>query len=548
MKTDLFPTLSSRISFLPSLSSMSINPVPCLLVAAALLVNATPVPAGETSSSHPNIVLVLADDMGLESHHRYNDQYDLPMPAMDRMMEEGMHFTDAHSNSSVCTPTRYGLLTGRYAWRSRLKHGVLPTWMPPLIRESRLTVADMLRESGYHTACIGKWHLGFDYAHRDGGSVSEAEAFTDAHFSHQELCRQMSKIDWRVVDFEKPFKGPLNQGFDTFFGMDAPNFPPYTWMKDDRVTVLPTEPWTRKMGLRDGPCVPGWDPVEVMPEIGKQAVGYIAERAQARQPGDKRPFFLYFPLTSPHSPILPSEAFRGKSGKSIYGDFLMETDDALRQVLEALDAHNLADDTLVIFTSDNGTTAPSPDRELKNDLHLRQHLRGSKATVYEGGHRMPYLVRWPGVVPAGSVCDELICHTDFMATVAEIVGYDLPENAAEDSHSLLTLYRGSHREIVPPVVNHSARGNFAVRQGDWKLVLGAKDQPAGVSMLYNLRDDLGETTDVIDQHPERAAEMTSLLKEIIDTGRSTPGASQPNEEAEGGHWPLPQQLETISAP
>ena len=496
-----------------------------------------------SSPSHPNIVFVLADDMGIESHNRFNDKYDIPMPAMDRMAEEGMYFTDAHSNSGVCTPTRYGLLTGRYAWRSRLKQGVLPTWMPPLIRESRLTVADMLRESGYHTACIGKWHLGIGYAHRDGGTLAGSEGFTDAHFSGKGLTRIMSKIDWQNIDFSQPFDGPLKHGFDMFFGLDAPNFPPYTWMVDDRVSVVPTEQ-SKGKGMRPGPMVPGWRSDRIMPEITRQAVNYISERAKAQQSGPGKPFFLYFPLTSPHAPIVPSEAFKGKSGKSAYGDFLVETDAALGAVLDALDTHGVAENTLVIFSADNGTPGSMPAREEGNGLFVKQHLRGAKATIYEGGNRMPYLVRWPGVVPAGSECDELTCLTDFMATAAEIVGYDLPDDAAEDSHSILALYRGESRQTPPPVVLHAGSSVFALRQGDWKLVIGSsRDDPEGAAELYHLKDDLGEAGDVAERNPERVAEMTRLLKDILHKGRSNPGPPQPNEEVEGGWWNLPSRLE-----
>ena len=478
-------------------------------------------------------MFILADDMGYESMSEHNDKFKLPLPSISRLMAEGMDFTDAHSGSSVCSPTRYGLLTGRHSWRSRLKKSVVWSGEPSLIRPERLTVAEMLQERGYHTACFGKWHLGMEWFDKNGRSVAKAAGFDDHSFSAQFKHRPLRSMDWSRVDFTQPFRGgPVDHGFDLYYGDGNISGAPHAWHENDRVPVPPPS--------GEKSHAPDWSEEQVLPAITRKAVAYIHARAEAQQKDAAQPFFLYFPLTSPHTPIVPTKDFQDKSGMTLYADFLLETDWAIGEVLRALDQTHLAENTLVIFTADNGTSGTCKFFvQEKSGLFLKNKLRAHKASIYEGGHRVPYVVRWPGVTPPGSRCDEPVCLTDFMATMADLTGYTLPDNAAEDSHSLLSIYQGNTREIDPPMVHHSATGAFAIREGDWKLVFdwGFGQSTFEPPELYNLREDIGENNNVITQHPEKAAILTAMLSDLIHQGRSTPGEPQPNEQAPD--WQIP---------
>ena len=468
----------------------------------------------------PNIVFILADDLGYGDVHRSNPAHGkIATPQMDRLATQGMVFTDAHSGSSVCTPTRYGILTGRYAWRTRLQSFVLRPYDPPLIAADRLTVPKLLASRGYQTACIGKWHLGWNWP-RDGQKVL---------------------FDHPIAD------GPTTRGFGYYFGTDVPNYPPYGFIKNDRLVAQPTD-WfkgDRKMVLgTPGPIVPGWKFDQILPRLTEQAVQYISERA-----ADKKPFFLYFALTSPHEPIAPSAAFRGKSSISPLADFIMETDWALGRVLAALQKHGLAEDTLVLFASDNGHAAYNDLKTLLDAGHWpSQRFRGYKADIWEGGHRIPFLARWPGVVKAGATCDQLVCLTDVMATCAELVGARLPDDAGEDSVSLLPILKGSTTgPRHEAVVHHSCSGRFSIRKGKWKLELcpGSGDD-GGISssppsdatavklglpavQLYDMSRDDTERINVEEKHPEIVRQLTALLERYVNDGRSTPGAPQKND-------------------
>jgi len=470
-------------------------------------------PAGEGKPARPNIVYILADDMGYGDVGCYNAQAKIPTPNIDRLAKEGMHFTDAHSGSAVCSPTRYGILTGRYAWRGKLKRGVLGPYDPPLIEEARLTVPGLLKRHGYRTACVGKWHLGWDWP-KEGGQVI----------------------------FGRPIaNGPTTRGFDTYFGTDVPNYPPYCFLDNDRTVGQPTaRKEMQDLNGRPGPMLPGWRFDAILPKLAEKAVEFIAQRA-----ADKQPFFLYFPLTSPHEPIAPSERFRGRSGISPLGDFMVETDWAAGEVLAALDHGGLAGGTLVIFTTDNGHAPYTGLAELQKAGHEPSApWRGYKADIWEGGHRVPHIVRWPGVTPAGATCDQTICHTHLMATCAEILGSKLPEDAGEDSFSILPLLQGQKpaQPTQEAVVHHSAAGVFAIRRGPWKYIepmapasaparaaKGGKYAKAGkpvkiagvaAAQLYNLQADPGEKQNVLDSHPEVARELADLLGRYKAAGRS----------------------------
>jgi len=397
----------------------------------------------------------------------------IPTPNIDRLAREGMRFLSAHSPSAVCSaPTRYGLLTGRYNWRTRLQGGVLRPFDPPLIAPGRLTVAGLLKKQGYHTACFGKWHLGWEWPRRDGKEV-----------------------------FDQPIAGgPTTRGFDTYFGVDVPNYPPFTFIENDRVTVHPTAMFDggpKELHVNyKGPMAPGWKFDRILPTLVEKAVNYIGERAR-----EKQPFFLYFPLTTPHEPLAPSEQFRGKSGISVVGDLIMESDWALGQVMEALNRHNLADNTLIIFTADNGHCSYTGLQPFQKAGHrVSGPFRGFKADAWDGGHHEPFVVRWPGVVKPGSQCAQLVCLTDIMATCAEIAGAQLPANAGEDSVSILPLLKGSDQPVREAVVCHSAKGLFATQRGDWKLIVGQgsggysnADTGREPGQLYNMAASDDET-------------------------------------------------------
>lgn len=486
------------------------------------------------AADRPNFVFILCDDLGYGDVSCLNPEGRIATPNIDRIAREGVIFTDAHTPSSVCTPTRYGTLTGRYNWRSKLQSGVLGGLSPRLIEEGRLTVAGLLRQQGYHTACIGKWHLGMDWAIQPGRTVAE-------------LAIESREQAWSA-DFTQAIRnGPTRVGFDRYFGISASlDMVPYCFIENDRVTVQPSE--DRELAMvhgkdraftRKGPAAPGFTGYEVLPTLIDRAVAYVGERAEAGQP-----FFLYLPLASPHTPILTNPEWRGKSGLNAYGDFVMETDAAVGRLLQALDVRGLAKDTFLVFTSDNGCSPQANYPELLAKGHNPSgRLRGHKADIYEGGHRVPFLVRWPARVKAGQTTAQLACLTDFMATAAEITGASLPDNAAEDSFSFLHVLLdqvGGDRFVRERLVHHSIQGSFAIREGRWKLALcpgsggwseprpGREAKDAPPVQLFDLEQDLGETTNLAAQHPDIVARLTRQLEELIANGRSTPGARQAN--------------------
>jgi arylsulfatase A-like enzyme len=477
------------------------------------------VPAAAAQTKPPSIVYILADDLGYGDLKCLNPECKIVTPQLDRLAAQGMVFTDAHSGSSVCTPTRYGILTGRYAWRSRLKRGVLSGYSRRLIEPGRLTVAALLKKHGYHTACFGKWHLGMDWPLKEGGIASD------------------DKDAWKV-DYTRPISnGPLAVGFDRYFGISASlDMPPYVFIDNDRTRGLPT---VERTIIRKGPSHKDFEAVDVLPTLTREAVGYVRDRAGAAKKGT--PFFLYLALNSPHAPIVPAADWKGKSKLNAYADFVMQTDDAVGQVLAALEKAGLADSTLVFFTSDNGCSPVANIAELVKKGHRPSAgFRGHKADIFEGGHRIPFLVRWPGQVRPGSRSDQLTCLTDLLATCADIVGAKLPDDAGEDSVSLLPALVGKARTpLREAVVHHSVNGSFAIRQGRWKLCLcpdsggwsaprPGKQKGLPAMQLYDLEKDAGERTNLQGRHPEVVARLTKLLHRYVDQGRSTPGKPQKN--------------------
>lgn len=509
-------------------------------VAATTVLAQAPRPA-----KPPNIVVVLADDLGYGDVRAFNPDGKIRTPNIDRLASEGMRFTDAHTSSAVCTPTRYGLLTGRYNWRTRLQRGVLGGLSPRLIEPGRTTVASLLKQHGYHTACVGKWHLGMDWVRLPGKSVTELNIEPRAQV-------------WNV-DYAQPIaNGPNSVGFDEYFGISASlDMVPYTFIRNDRVTILPTEDRDFPLMLgrakgrcRKGPTAPGFEVENVLPELTRQVVSFVDRRADDAHRGD--PFFLYWPLPSPHTPIAPQPAWQGKSGLNYYGDYVMQTDAAVGELLAALDRHGLTKDTLLVFTSDNGCSPQADFPALLAKGHNPSYVfRGHKADIYEGGHRVPFIARWPGRVAPGSVSDQLICLVDLMATCAEILGTRLPDGAGEDSVSLLPAFLGrAEKPLHEAVVHHSINGSFAIRQGRWKLALcpgsgGWSDPRPGRDdtsdlppvQLFDLESDIGERKNLQAEHPEIVGRLTELLKRYVADGRSTPGAPQANAVAVEIHAP-----------
>lgn len=497
-----------------------------MLIGVTMAMAATPLAAQSQlnqTSRLPNIVFILADDMGIDSVSALNARCGIETPHIDRLIRQGMHFTDAHSGSAVCSPTRYGVLTGRYSWRSTMKRGIVGRYKPPLIGGDRLTVGGMLQDSGYHTACIGKWHLGWNWFDKNGKPTTNA----------------------KTVDYSKATSGgPVDRGFHYYFGDDVPNWPPYVYFENHKTLGIPSVPKPKETFGSPGLMMPDWSLEAVLPEITRRSVKYINERAKKNQP-----FFLYFPLTSPHTPIAPAEEFKGKSGISAYADFVMETDWCVGEIMRALSENGIEKDTLLFFTADNGTSPQCNFGELESKgVQLRYNYRGYKADIYEGGHRVPFTVRWPGVIPADSYSDQTICLTDFMATVADVIGYELPPNAAEDSLSLMPILKGddSEKALHEAVINHSISGHFAVRKGKWKLAFSqgsggwsepkesaAKKQSLPKLQLFDLKADPKEQNNLHETHPEIVKDLSAILKRLVQEGRSTPGPAQSNE---GGPW------------
>lgn len=481
----------------------------------------------DESDPAPNIIYILADDLGIGDVRAFNPDGKIATPNMDRLAAEGMTFTDAHSGSAVCTPTRYGVLTGRYAWRTRLADGVLWGYSMPLIADNRMTVASMLKQQGYRTGCVGKWHLGLEWAQKDA-SIKRVDS---------------SKESWENYDLAQPItSGPLQVGFDSYFGISASlDMHPHVYIQNDRVTSVPTRIIELSTGMkfwRKGPVADDFRHVEVLDRLTSEAVSFV-EAQSADQP-----FFLYFPLTAPHKPIIPNERFHNQSGLNEWGDFVMQVDWTVGQIMQAVEAAGLTDNTLIMLTSDNGATPGADFPALAEHGHDPSGpLRGHKADIYEGGHRVAFIARWPAVIAAGSTSPQTICHTDLLATAAEIIGYQLPDSAGEDSVSLLPIMNGTAEQPVrEATVHHSVNGTFSIRHGRWKLCLcpgsGGWSDPRpkqAVEMklppvqLFDLSSDLAEQNNVQAEHPQIVAQLTALLQRYVDHGRSTPGMPQPND-------------------
>jgi len=484
----------------------------------------------------PNIVIVLADDMGQGDVSCYNPESKIPTPNIDKLAAEGVMFTDAHSGASVCTPTRYGIITGRYSWRSPLKGKVISGYDPCLIPQDRETIASMLKKAGYETALIGKWHIGLDWTLKDGDSITGIK---------NDITASEEKID-----FSKPIKnGPVNLGFDYFYGVAASwDFPPYIFIENDRLVEAPTRTaggwvgeipagYTKENIMKHKKEVPlaiwrpgvagSFNPQDAIRLVTEKSVEYIDNYL-------KKPMFLYVTFTAPHTPIVPREKFRGSSQCGIYGDFCVELDDAVGQISAALKQKGIFDNTILIYTADNGTSLRGcPVGYQKKYHHSPSYIyKGYKGRLDEGGHRVPFVVTWPGHIPPGSVNKSLLSTNDFYATFAQLTGQPIADNVAEDSESFLPALNGKELDNNDRVVVHSDfAGYFAIRKGDWKLTF---PRDLKKQALYNLKDDPGEKHNVAAEHPDKVKELTDLLTKIVKDGRSTPGKPQKNDGPE--HW------------
>ena len=463
----------------------------------------------ETARSKPNIVYIICDDLGYGDVQCLNpERGKIPTPKIDQLASEAMVFTDAHSGSSVCTPTRYGVLTGRYAWRTSLQNGVLSGGheFEPLIGEERLTVPELLKKAGYNTAAMGKWHLGF--------------AITDTEGKQVDVYQGEKRPGLAPVGSVIP-NGPTTRGFDTYIGFHH---------SASMETVI-----------KDGKVIKHMPTIKMLQFLGDHACSYIEKKAAGEEP-----FFLYLALNSPHTPIVPSEAWQGKSGMGAYADFVMETDDVVGQVIDALDKNGIAENTLVFFTSDNGCSyPPAKGKHLEKEYghYPSANFRGSKSDIWEGGHRVPFVVRWPGKIEANSTNNELICLTNLLATCAEITGQEIPENAGEDSYSILPLLINKDaKSAYEMVVHHSIHGKFSIRKGKWKLEFcpgsggwtGPNDKTARKKglpeiQLYNMELDEEEQNNVYDKYPEVVEELITELIKLVENGRSTEGEPQKND-------------------
>ncbi|WP_259014601.1 sulfatase family protein [Emticicia fluvialis] len=467
----------------------------------------------------PNIVYILADDLGIGDVSSYNPNGKIYTENIDKLAQSGVRFTDAHTTSAVCTPTRYSIMTGRYNWRTTMKKGVLHGYDTPLIDPKRETVASYLKKQGYKTGMVGKWHLGMTWGNIEAGE--------------------------KKVDFSKQVRNsPNSNGFDYSFIIPASlDMPPYAYVENGFCTAIPKDTCEGRKGIelfRAGISAPDFKPEDVIGRFTEKALSFINQNANK-----EKPFFLYFPLAAPHTPVLPIGDFVGKSKVSPYGDFVLMVDDVVKQVVATLKKNGIYDNTIIVFTSDNGfANSANLQAQLSKGHNPSIDYRGLKTDIYEGGHRVPFIVHWGKVVKTGKVSDQLLCSTDFFRTVAELNKTSLKDNVAEDSYSFLSELTGRKPTHAPraSVIHHSSNGYFAIRKGKWKLIMcshsGGNGKPKEDSeeakalppiQLYDLSTDIAETRNVYAAHPEVVKELTALLTKNVKDGRSTQGKIQTND-------------------
>jgi arylsulfatase A len=479
------------------------------------------------SAEPPNVLVIYTDDQGFGDASCLNPDAKFQTPNLNRLAAEGITFTNCHSGDSVCTPSRYALLTGRYCWRTKLKRGVMGAEGECLISDDRITLAGLLKSAGYATAMVGKWHLGMDFP----------------------------GTDYRSRDWTQPVRDmPLDKGFDYFYGVPASlNYGVLAWFEGRYAKVPPTQftakkPNQRHVDYRIKPPyqstpqetqkVLGKRGMEVAPDfVDNQCLTRFTDKAiswmtQHHAAHPDQPFFVYLPFTSPHYPVCPLPEYHGQGDCGGYGEFMIETDAHVGRILDFLDQAGLAENTLVYFSSDNGPENSWKQRVEEFAHHSNYIYRDGKRSVYEGGHRVPAFVRWPaGISQPAREYKGLVGQIDLLATLADLLEIELPPDAGVDSVSFLDVLRDANADVNrPALVNHAIRGRFAVTEGQWKLVM-----PHGRSAaeLYDLSQDPGESHNVIEAHPEIAERLEQSITQIVIDGRSTPGAKQPNDT---GWW------------
>ena len=476
-------------------------------------------------AAKPNVLILYADDLGFGDLGCYNAESKIPTPHLDKLASQGTRFLDGHSSSGICTPSRYALLTGRHHWRDF--HGIVNALGNSVFKPERLTMPEMFKAQGYRTAAIGKWHLGWNW-----------DALRKQPSKGKKKNNAPEAFDW-----SKPIpNGPLAHGFDSYFGDTVINFPPYCWIENDRVAKAPdvmmdSKKWPAikegKWECRPGPMAADWNPYENIPTTTRKGVKFLES-----QKDSDTPFFLYFAYPAPHAPIIPNDSFDGKSKAGPYGDFVVETDDSIGQLLAALERSGKADNTIVVFSADNGPEKYAYARDAKFGHWSATPFRGLKRDIYEGGHHVPFIIRWPGLTKAGSTSDALVSQIDLMGTFADALGVALPDDAAEDSHSMLAHLKGKTKTVRTQHVHNTETNAYAMRQGDWVLVNTKTGYHSGrnttweakhsyqndnkAPQLYNLREDIGQRKNIAEKHPEIVERLTALLTEIRERGHSAP--------------------------
>jgi arylsulfatase A len=511
-------------------SAITLIPILGILFQYSLVLKA------QDDSQRPNIIVIYADDLGYGDVQCYNrERGKIATPHIDRLALQGMRFTDAHSSSGVCSPSRYTLLTGRYHWRSRLQRGIVGLWEAPLIPPERLTIGGLAQQSGYRTACIGKWHLGWNWPIPTG----DKKLFASTGYAGKKdiTATDAHREAWRIAFSKSIPGGPTAVGFDEYFGTDVPNWPPYCFIENDRTVGIPSEYakpelFAKNQASQQGPALENWSLEPILPELGKRAAEFIQRAAKTPDP-----FLIFLPLTSPHTPLSVNKEWKGKSGLNLYADFVMETDAVVGSVLDALKKNGVADNTIVVFTSDNGCAPYIGVDDLEKKGHFPSGpLRGYKSDAWEGGHRVPFIIRWPGVVQPNSSSHQLVHQADLIATFADVLRTELPEAAGEDSFSLVPLLKGETKSTRETSVSCSSSGIPSLRLGIWKYIAGPgsggwgkggdQNQPV---QLYNLAEDIGETNNLAADHPARLEELKTVLESVIVRGRSNEGPDQRND-------------------
>jgi len=482
------------------------------------------------STIKPNVVIIYADDMGYGDLQCENSDSKIPTPNLDKLASEGIRFTDAHSSSGICSPSRFALLTGQYHWRRA--HDIVNAFGKPMFKDSDVTLPQVLRDNGYTTACIGKWHLGWNWQFNNTPSGELDQNGKKTKYYRPEDVKMDGPISG----------GPLSRGFEYYFGDGTINFPPYAWIENDRLREIPTETMLPNVdGLktkegawefRPGPKLKGWNPYEVLPTLAEKAVQWIGQQKSGK------PFFLYFALPSPHAPIIPSDEFDGKSNAGAYGDYVYQTDYVAGQVLQALEDKGFDENTIVIFTSDNGPEHYAYDRAKTYNHYSMGQLRGLKRDVWEGGHRVPFVVRWPGKIKQGRVSNEVISQVDIMATIAGITNITLPDGAAPDSYNVLPVLKGEKYQspFREATVQNTFKDVWGLRQGKWLYINSNSGEHTKMpdyfkklrnyqdfqtkGLLFDLEQDPEQKINLYDRYPNLVAEMDALLLKYKEQGYS----------------------------